>query len=195
MADLLTEEDETSDGGAGGRTVAAVVAMVVLLLVLAAYLALRGGDEPRHGRGAPTPSAAPTPVDEVDWRAVRHPLDCGPLPLRVLDVATADLTGDGRAEAVVVLRCDAGAGSPPSTIFVYDERSTASQPVRALATLLAGEEDVLVNAVSTEGGRVRAEAWGYSRPTLPRCCPDRHSEITWRWDGHGFSRTSARLPD
>lgn len=187
-------DDQDSPGGAGAsagrnraRTTLVAAAVLVLLLGLATFVALGPGDGPTDG---PT-GAVPSPtrkVTDVDWRQVPHPVDCRELALRVLDVEVANLDGTPGPEAVVVVRCDAGAGSPPSAVLVYDQDSVTSRPPSPAATLLTTGEDVLLAGVSVDSGRIRGEAFAYSAKDVPRCCPDRHLELTWRWTGRDFRR-------
>lgn len=190
-----SEHGEEVSSSRRARAVTGASVLLAVLLGLGVAAALRD-DAPRDGLAAPTasPSRAAPAVTDVDWRRVAHPLECGPLPRRVLDVEVADVVaGDGR-EAVVVLRCDAGAGSPPSAVFVYDRGSLRTEPAAPVATLLDAGEDVLLSDVDAAPGEVTGEGYGYSRPDLPRCCPDRHDTYTWTWTGGGFDRTTRPVP-
>jgi len=196
-ADDAEAVDAQGEGSLPARAVAVAAAVLVLLVGLAAFAAARHdhGDSGGRALGAagPTASRSAPPVRSVNWSRVHHPLDCGSLPTRVLDVHVSDLTGDGHPEAVVLLRCDAGAGSPPSTIFVYDRASLTATPARPVATLLASSEDVLLNTITVRGRAVTGEAYAYSRPGMPRCCPDRHLRLSWHWTGGGFARTTRSI--
>ncbi|MGH8870173.1 MAG: hypothetical protein ACRDYU_19560 [Actinomycetes bacterium] len=204
--DTVTGSGDAEEQAAGGpdevpqagsrraRAVTAAITVLAALVGLGVFAAVRHAGTP-DGMGAvgPAPTESAPPVRDVDWRRAAHPLECGELPLRVLDVDIADLVGGDGPEAVVVLRCDAGAGSPPSTVFVYDRRSSRTTPPTPIATLLAGGEDLLLNEVDAEDGVVRGEAFGYSGPGVPRCCPDRHDEVSWQWTGTEFRRETRPL--
>jgi hypothetical protein len=133
-------------------------------------------------------STAPAPdLDDVDWSAIRHPMNCADLGQEVTKVAIGDATGDGRAEAVIVVRCAAGAGSPPSGVFVYRSEAGRTEP-RLLDTLVRPEEDLLIdNATATVEG-ITLKGYAYSSPNVPRCCPDRRVDWRWQWTGSDFAR-------
>jgi hypothetical protein len=202
--DADARPDDHGAGGAGpddpsssrrARAVTGASVVLAVLLALGVAAALREGD-PRDGLAAPTatPTRSAPAVADVDWRRVVHPLECGPLPRRVLDVEVADVVPGEGPEAVVVLRCDAGAGSPPSAVFVYDRGSLRTRPATPVATLLDAGEDVLLDDVAAREGEVTGEGYGYGAPDVPRCCPDRHDTYTWTWTGGGFERATSPVP-
>jgi hypothetical protein len=190
--------------------VGAVVVVVLALGLLAAWVAV-GTTGPADPVGAPprpepaptaegapatpagtpagTPSAAGTgPLTDVDWAALRYPLDCAGLGAAVQRVVLGDVTGDGEAEAVTWVRCAAGAGNPPSALFAY--RAGAGGAPELMGTLLEPREEVLLTQVSVEAGEVVAAGTGYSSPQVPRCCPDRTFRASWRWDGTTLRRAT-----
>jgi hypothetical protein len=126
-------------------------------------------------------------LNRVDWSAVHHPMECGELPQQVTKVAVGDATGDNRAEAVVVVRCAAGAGSPPSGVFVYGTQPGRPDP-QLLADLIRPDQDVLVEDVKISVEGVTVRGLGYSAPDVPRCCPDRQINRRWQWSGAGFAQ-------
>lgn len=143
---------------------------------------------------SPSPSPTyPPPLTEADWQTVSYPFDCGGFGYFVNATHYADLDGDGRVEAVVLVRCDAGAGSPPSGLYVFDGTSAPSNP-RLMATLLSPKTDRETNAFTITGTTVTMDGYGYSSPSVPRCCPDEKYRMTWVWDGPHYSYTSERLP-
>lgn len=171
-----------------------------VLLGVGVHGALRSTSRRPHAAAAPPTPAPPTPAPPAaalpltarDWSHVRYPLECRPFPVRVLEHRYGDLTGDGRPEAAVVVVCDAGAGSPPHHLFVYDGASPAGAP-RSLGELRAPRVE-FVRDVSIGSGVVTATGLGYTGPTIPRCCPDVRSRVSWRWDGNGFgaARSASR---
>jgi hypothetical protein len=203
-ADPATDPASSTDR----RTATGAVVTVLLALAgLAGWVVL--SDAPRSAPAStasspdaeppaePTPStsAGPTveeappaagqaggPLAEVAWERLRYPVDCGRLGVEVTDVVYGDVTDDGSTEAAVVARCAAGAGSPPSALFVYTA-DFEGRP-RILATLVRPEEDLLLTSVVIEDGLVVATGTGYSRQDVPRCCPDRTVRATWQWDGN-----------
>lgn len=133
--------------------------------------------------GDPGPGGS---LDRVDWTAIDHPLSCDGTGEKVESVHLGDLNGRPPSEAVVAVRCDAGAGSPPSGLYVYAGRLG---DVRLLGTLLRPEDDVLLTSVSVRGEVVTATGTTYSSDQVPRCCPDERFAGSWRWDGGTFRRT------
>jgi hypothetical protein len=124
-------------------------------------------------------------LDRVDWSTVDYPLTCDGTATRVQDVRLGDVDGDGPSEAVVTVRCDAGAGSPPSALYVYDGRPGR---LRLLGTLLRPEDDVLLTTVRVQDRKVTATGTSYSSDQVPRCCPDQRFSATWQWNGSRFRR-------
>jgi hypothetical protein len=133
--------------------------------------------------------AAPA-LDQVDWSARRYPMDCGGLPQEVTRVVLGDATGDRRAEAVVAARCAAGAGSPPSAVFVFGVQAGQPEP-QLLATLIKLDQNVLIDDVGASVEGITARGHGYSSPDVPRCCPDLEIDWRWQWTGSGFARISS----
>jgi hypothetical protein len=79
---------------------------------------------------------------------------------------------------VVVARCDSGAGSPPSGVYVVQ-----GDPLRVSATLVGPSQELEVSALTAVAGRVQVTAAGYSGPDVPRCCPDRMVTLAWQPQG------------
>lgn len=128
-------------------------------------------------------------LDRVDWSALDYPLTCEGTGEKVDGVTLGDVDGRAPAEAVVAVRCDAGAGSPPTGLYVYAGRLG---DVRLLGTLLRPEDDILLTGVDVEDGVVTAAGTTYSSTQVPRCCPDERFAATWRWDGSTFRRQSTQ---
>ena len=121
---------------------AAPIGMVALALGFAACT--HGGDGSATERSSTTTSATratPTTITvpaasssttstsrlglaSVDWARVAYPIDCGSMlqgkvGTQVLQVAYAQPAPDAEL-ALVMVACQAGAGTPPRTIFVFD---------------------------------------------------------------------------
>jgi hypothetical protein len=141
---------------------------------------------PTTGAGVPDRAAA---LEAVDWAAVALPMDCGGLGT-VVDAHPVTQHLGGRAAAVVAAHCNAGAGSPPSAVFLLRDAAGAG-PARpeVTETLVGLDRDLLVQKVTVGAGAVEVTAYGYSTGDIPRCCPDRHLSLGWRWNG------SALVPD
>ena len=84
------------------------------------------------------------------------------------------------AYTVVVARCDSGAGSPPSGVFVVAGDGSAARVVK---TLVASSQELQVSALISTTDGVKVSAAGYSRSDVPRCCPDRTFTLVWRKTG------------
>jgi hypothetical protein len=148
---------------------------VVAVVGIAAYVVVVARDP-----GAPPPRAA-APAEGPDLATVTHPLRCQEVGTVVDREVRGDLTGDGIAEAVVAVRCDAGAGSPPHTVLLYG--SAPDGAARLLATLVSSDADVLVRRLSLAAGTVEVTGLTYSGSAVPRCCPDEPFVRRWRWAG------------
>lgn len=168
-----------------------VVAVSIVVLAGGCARTLSGsagatGARPPVGRVSASVSApAPGPPLAVrDWASVRFPLDCGRFGWQVVSRVFGDVTGDGRPDAVVVVACNAGAGSPPEHIFAYDGASPPGPP-RLLATLTAPGLQ-FVTGLKIVGRTVSGTAYGYSSDRIPRCCPDLRFPVVWEWTGTAF---------
>ncbi|RSS81403.1 hypothetical protein [Streptomyces sp. WAC06614] len=133
-------------------------------------------------KGPVAQTAAPDPA------AAQYPLDCHGNPTTVTASATGDLDGDRRPETVVAVRCEAGSGTPPHAVYVLAQDRAAGSPPRVVATLVDTADRQTVEDLTVRGTVVTATLHGYSAPSVPRCCPDRHRAASWRWTGGKFSQ-------
>jgi hypothetical protein len=102
--------------------------------------------------------------------------------------ASGDLDGDGNPETVAAVRCDSGAGTPPTGVFVVT-RGTGARAPRVVATLVAPKDNESVgDRFAVEGGVVVATLLGYSTPDVPKCCPDEKQRVSWQWKSGSFVR-------
>ncbi|MEU5433349.1 hypothetical protein AB0G73_08210 [Streptomyces sp. NPDC020719] len=158
---------------------------------MAGVVALAGWLQPDAAKASQTPAAgavaeaAPAP----DASAVVFPLQCGPVGTKIAAQATGDLDGDGVAETVAVVHCDAGSGTPPSGVYVLTRPAVKGAPPRLVATLTDPREKLTVSGLAIHEGAVTATLYGYSSPSVPRCCPDQEQRAKWRWRGGKFVRT------
>jgi hypothetical protein len=88
------------------------------------------------------------------------------------------------AYTVVVARCDSGAGSPPSGVFVVAGNGAAAS-VRS--TLVRPDAELQVQSLVRTAEGVQVTALAYSRPDVPRCCPDRTVTLAWTAVGDDFA--------
>jgi hypothetical protein len=102
----------------------------------------------------------------------------------VFAVKRADLTGDGRREAVVAAACFTNTAANPARVIIFDG-ADAGNP-RPLVSI--GENQDLVTAtVQIKGKTVTVTSKALSAKAS-RCCPDRLITQTYAWQGNGFSR-------
>lgn len=124
-------------------------------------------------------STGPTPLQHVDWSSITYPVSCGG---QTVGTPVAYPTPDpGSQLAVVFVQCVHGAGSPPSAVLLFDYAMSPTQPHLA-QTLLSYQDDwsPRVDGVAPTGPNLAIQVDGYTGNT-PRCCPDIHSTLTWKW--------------
>jgi hypothetical protein len=188
------------------RTVSAALVVAALAGLGAWLTASRSGGSGAGraasppGTGLTGPSAAPpagTPLPtapefaRVDWSRVTYPLACGGIPTTVVAVSGGDVGADGVPDAAVAVRCDAGAGSPPTELYVYAPPGAGDSSPRRLATLVEQTDDVLLTTVAVDASGVRATGYAYSSARVPRCCPDERVDVRWARDDVRFVRRTA----
>jgi hypothetical protein len=139
---------------------------------------------------SPSASAGSTTLSlqQVDWRAVAYPIDCGGMSSSPGYIAYA-IPDDGTELAILTVSCDAGAGSPPSAIFAYDSTGSVANPHLA-ETLVTTQDDWHPDgAILSQGPTLSIPVYGYSGKTA-RCCPDIRTTLTWSWNGTSYKETS-----
>ncbi|WP_415948764.1 hypothetical protein [Streptomyces sp. KLOTTS4A1] len=140
---------------------------------------------PRPGPPPVAPQAAPQSApDPAD---AKIPMNCAGEEPQVIEQATGDLDGDGGPETVVVARCPAGSGTPPSGVYVLHR--PAAGPPRIVATLVDPKDKLGITDFAVTDGVVTATLLGYSSPSVPRCCPDETEKARWQWQGGTFVRS------
>jgi hypothetical protein len=154
---------------------------------------------------SPTPATAPasgtasTPPGgqggsagwgDVDFEKVMFAqLDCPDFQdahrrAEVFDVKKADLTGDGRRDAVVTAACFTNTASNPARVVIFDG---AEAPNPRPLVSIGRNQDLVTAVVQIKGGTVTVTSKALSAKA-PRCCPDRLITQAYAWQGHGFSR-------
>ena len=164
--------------GAAGAPVAPVapVALVAMLALLALVtLSACGLDGAGATGGSPQPGGAGSTAEAsgsgsrapalVPGTLLHGPLGCptgiGVLVLRRLAVQLV------RPYTAVVARCDSGAGSPPSGVYlIAGDAETAA----VAETLVRPAQELQVSALTATAGGITLSAAGYSRADVPRCC-------------------------
>ncbi|MFI6701526.1 hypothetical protein ACIBJC_21620 [Streptomyces sp. NPDC050509] len=172
-------------------TATAMAAVVALAGLLQPGPATASQTDPQGLRNASGPAAA-APLPAPDPADADFPLECGAVRSVVAQKATGDLDGDGSPETVAVVRCDAGLGTPPSGVYVLT-RAEGDAP-RVVATLVdPGEKWTVGPDLTVNDGVILATLFGYSEPSVPRCCPDEEEHVSWQWKNGAFLRTE--LPE
>lgn len=143
------------------------------------------------GGGGPTTASA-LPPELVDLLVSQ--VDCVGAPLVQVRQHRYDFTGDAVEDALVAVRCDAGAGAPPSAVFAVAARPGGPEVLDELLSPEAGE---VVKDLQGVGPTAMVTTFGFG-PDAPRCCPDLEVQHTFRWDGATFGEpttASTPLPD
>lgn len=146
------------------------LALALLCSFAAVGTAACGSSSADAGASAPASSSPAL----VPGALLHGPLGCpSATAVLVLQRVLVDL---GTPATVVVARCDSGAGSPPSGVYVVAGDDAAAH---VTATLVSPADAVQVSGLSTTGGVVTVTGRGYSTPDVPRCCPD--TDVALRW--------------
>ncbi|MER6995937.1 hypothetical protein [Streptomyces sp. NPDC000410] len=181
-----------------GHTDARPVHWLATATAMAAVVAGAGLLQPDAAKADPSGSgivtaAAPAPAPAPDAAGVELPLECGGAGTTVVKNASGDLDGDGGAETVVVARCAAGSGTPPSGVYVLARATDGT--ARTVATLLDPARHLSVGDFAVRDGVVTATVLGYSSPAVPSCCPDQLESVKWQWRGGKFVQSAQASPD
>jgi hypothetical protein len=182
--------------------------LLALTALTAACSTSTAGHTPPRSSGASTTgavssspaatNASSTPAVEAsagaaDWTkhlnaaTLPHPdMDCARAGLGgkvdVLKVVSADVTGDGRPEAIVRLECAHSASEWPDSVYVYAD--TSGGPTE-IGLLLRQNQDRYAPSITTKGNTVTLGLVGWSK-YAPGCCPDLNYTQTFTWGGRGF---------
>ena len=138
--------------------------------------------------GGPAPAAA-LPPELLDVLTTQ--VDCAGAPLVQVRQHRYDFTGDAVEDALIAVRCEAGAGAPPSAVF-----AVAAGPggPEVLDELLSPDQGEVVKDLRAVGPSAVVTTFGFG-PQAPRCCPDLEVRHTFRWDGATFGDpTTASTP-
>ncbi|MFJ4650475.1 serine/threonine-protein kinase [Nocardia sp. NPDC088792] len=143
---------------------------------------------------ASSSSATQIALEAVNWGAAVGPmLNCGGYPSGegvgtvVKQVSYADPAPDTHL-AIVLANCDAGAGSPPANLMVFD-RADSAKSAHLLETLMNPKfEAALANSFTSAGTTIQMPVYEYSSAGVPNCCPDKHFTVKWEWQGTSYDR-------
>jgi hypothetical protein len=135
---------------------------------------------------APSSSTSSVDLADVDWEHVDYPISCGDVAAKPLTVVPA-VPAAGSKLMVVMVACDAGAGTPPRSVLVFDHVERSLEP--HLAQVLSRDDETRVTStISADGATVIASGGTYS-PAAPRCCPDGTFTSRWSWTGTTYEPT------
>ena len=135
-----------------------------------------------NGPHAVPAAAAPNPA-----RAAL-PLGCDGLPVKITQVLTADLTGDGTDATIAAAHCLSPVGTPPDGLYLLED-GPGGRP-RIADVLINSSERLTVRSVDFQAdGVVTAMVDGYSSVNVPTCCPDVHESLVWTPHDGGYRRT------
>ncbi len=156
-----------------------LLATVMTAVALAGCGQSSGPGTSASGQGNTASGAVPAQVPaQVPASLLHAPLGCpagtGVLIIQRVAVALTHLA------TVVVARCDSGAGSPPSGVYVVDG---AGASARVTDTLVRTDQELQIATITAVAGGLRATGLGYSGVDVPRCCPDQHVTLDWRIEG------------
>ncbi|WP_049568001.1 hypothetical protein [Streptomyces sp. SBT349] len=165
------------------------------LTTAAVLAAVTGAAAMIEPTGATATTAGAAPVAGPDAERAPYPLDCGPLDVLVADHASLDLDGDGRAETVAVVRCDAGSGTPPHGVYLLTHPADEGAEPRVAETLVDPSELMTVDELDTADGEISLSLHGYSSTDVPRCCPDQFREVSWAWEDGRLALHVAPAPN
>ena len=110
-----------------------------------------------------------------------------PQATEVDSVHFADLTGDGRDEAIVAAACFTTTAQNPINVFVYDGQDRRA-PLERLVTI--GKDQYLQTAEVRTSGRTITVTSNALSSKAPRCCPDLRITQKYEWTGSAFKTVS-----
>jgi hypothetical protein len=159
---------------------------------------------------APTATSAPatttTPagvaLQSVQWSSVGYPIGPHCLgfnpPVLVAQVAYP-APAPGVQLAAVLVRCNVGAGTPPSALYIYDGASSTRSPHLAAALVTDGDGWQAGNfsgadPLRVNGTSISLAVAGFSSTSLPNCCPDIRATLVWHWTGARYQLGSPIPP-
>jgi len=112
-------------------------------------------------------------------------------------VKYADVTGDGKLDALVQVTCRASTSSISDQIEVFDGASSATEP-RLLGVLLSVDRAVTkhrISDVATTGTVVTVNFASWDNLQTPLCCLDTAASQSFDWKGSSFTaRQLKRTP-
>jgi len=129
---------------------------------------------------------------DVDWKRVAfRALGCkhhADLPKRaeVQHLGHADLTGDGRRDAIVAASCPTTTSTHAVHVFVFGADSS-TEPL-----LTIGKDAYLRTVDVRTRGRVLTVDSEALSDDAPLCCSDLRITQSWKWTGSAFTRTAFR---
>jgi len=192
-------EVEQKNEGSGKLSFSQMFSSFTFLLLTLIFLS--GCDAPslpQQSHATPIP-----PLKEVDWTKVVPEKELGCLPpvspsdphgVQVDAKQFADVTGDGKPEAFVVVACIGSTESWPDRLEVFDGASNPAHP-RRIATLLDYQDGtdghhglgLRIQSIKVPGKHVIVVSKGWLSGEC-FACGDRQVTDTFTWNGSRFIR-------
>ena len=98
----------------------------------------------------------------------------------------ADLTSDGRPEAVVAGACYSSTAANPTQVLVFDGAQPGPDPSPLIA--IGGDQQLIDASITLAGATVTITSAALS-DEAPHCCPDLRIVQTYAWRDGAFART------
>ena len=115
-----------------------------------------------------------------------------------------DATGDGQAEAVVILKVETTGSAIPQLVYIYEWKDGRPELIWNFRT--GDRADGGLKDVRVEEGELVVELYGQDRFLLGEtetskitgdeeqlCCPTHFTRTTYKWNGNRFQMNSKRL--
>lgn len=145
---------------------------------------------------SPPPTSTALSLDSVNWPSVAFPVaaHCRAFqpPVTVLQTAYAD-PAPGVHLAILLVKCNVGAGTPPVALYVYD-RAISLGVAHLTTTLISDFDNWQGGAVNVSGSVINMPVAGFSSNSVPNCCPDVRTTLVWVWNGSNYQMTSGVPP-
>lgn len=154
-----------------------------------------------NGRLAPVSVDTDLGMDpgEIADRKARRRIGMSYVTTKFLDV-----TGDGRDEAVVILKVETTGSAIPQLVYIYEWKDDKPELIWNFRT--GDRADGGLKDIRVEDGAVVVELYGQDRFLLGEtetaritgdeeqlCCPIYFTRTTYRWNGDRFQMSSKRL--
>lgn len=116
----------------------------------------------------------------------------------------ADVTGDGKDEALVILKIETGGSAIPQNVYIFSMRDKTPEMIWQFRT--GDRADGGLKDVRAEGGQLLVELYGQDRFLFGEvetmkitgdeeqlCCPTFYTRSSYKWNGRNFLAQGKRL--